>query len=646
MDVRRARLLPMPSTAHHRAGPAISAETARFFDLSHDLLATTSPDGCFRRVNGAWKDLMGYSESALVGRSLLEFVGPDDLDRTRAALAELSSGRTPSIDFENHFVAEDGSYRWLRWNAHLDGHVVYVVARDVSDQRALSQSLANERAYNRGLIEASIDGLVTVDHDLRITDVNETMCRMVGCDRETLIGSSFDEHFLEPHHAVAGIRRAFAQGTAMDYTLTRRGASGRLLPVSFNVGVYRDAADDVAGVLATARDVTVQAALQQRLQDAQFYTRSLIEASVDPMMTIDSSGVIMDVNRQMELLTQCQKEALIGSPFRDYVTDPDRADRGIVQTLRDGSVTNLELTVRAIDGHTTIVSYNATTFTDAAGAVQGVFATARDVTEFKQLEHDLRGLSEELVQRVLRRTQELEAANRELEAFSYSVSHDLRAPLRSIDGFGRVLERRYGDQLDEGARETLARIRNATARMGTLIDALLELSRLSRRELRLERVDVTALARQIEEELRARESDRQVEVVVEDGLVAIADPTLTRTALANLLENAWKFTGGRDDARIEVASTGPQGFVVRDNGAGFDMAYADKLFVPFERLHRDDEFVGTGIGLTTVERIIHRHGGQLRAEGSVGDGAAFYCDLGPGNAATHQGGEDETNPAG
>jgi len=223
----------------------------------------------------------------------------------------------------------------------------------------------------------------------------------------------------------------------------------------------------------------------------------------------------------------------------------------------------------------------------------------------------------------------------ELEAFSYSVSHDLRAPLRAIDGFSRALEQHYTGQLDDAGRDMLERVRKATGRMATLIDALLMLSRLSRRELRLERVDLTALANEIEADLRARDPARRVEFVIEDGLAALADRALTRTALENLLENAWKFSATRNDARIELASAGSQSFVVRDNGAGFDMAYADKLFVPFERLHRDDEFAGTGIGLTTVQRIVNRHGGQLRGEGRVGDGAAFYFDLGPGDAAEH-----------
>jgi PAS domain S-box-containing protein len=596
------------ATANRRAAPAAFDETERFFDLSHDLLAIVTPDGRLRRVNGAWRSQLGYRDVELQGRPLVEFVHPEDVETTLAAIAELGDRR--KADFEIHVRAKTGAYHWLRWTADLESGVIYAVARDIAQQRVLGESLAKEQAYSRALIESSVDGLVAVDLELLITDVNETMCQMLGRSREELIGSSFSDHFLEGNQAIAGARRAFAQGAITNYDLTLQASDGRLLPVSFNAGVYRDATGEVAGVFGAARDVTLHKALAQRLLEAQSYTRSLIESSLDAMMATDDGGVITDVNRQMERLTGSRREELIGSPFRDYVTDPERADEGIEQTLRDGSVANLELSVRASNGQETVLSYNATTFTDRDGTVQGVFATARDISEFKVHERALG------------------AANRELEAFSYSVSHDLRAPLRAIDGFTSALESRYAGQLDDRGQDMLARVRAAAAKMSTLIDALLALSQLSRRPLTFRQLDISALAREIVEELCAREPDRDVEFVIADGLSANGDNALARTVLENLFENAWKYTAQREHARIELASVGGRSFVVRDNGAGFDMAYADKLFVPFERLHRDDEFAGTGIGLATVQRVVNRSGGQLRGEGIVGEGASFFFDLG------------------
>jgi signal transduction histidine kinase len=230
---------------------------------------------------------------------------------------------------------------------------------------------------------------------------------------------------------------------------------------------------------------------------------------------------------------------------------------------------------------------------------------------------------------------ELEGTNRELEAFSYSVSHDLRAPLRAIDGFSQILQEDYEHALDDQGMDYLGRVRAASGHMGTLIDDLLDLSRVGRRPLRRERVDLTHLATEIVEELKESQPDREIEFVAAENVVAWGDASLLKLALENLLGNAWKFTARERAARIEFGAErrpGPDSaspvYYVRDNGAGFDQAYADKLFGAFQRLHGQDEFEGTGIGLATVARIVHRHGGRVWAEGTVGEGATFYFTLG------------------
>ena len=224
-----------------------------------------------------------------------------------------------------------------------------------------------------------------------------------------------------------------------------------------------------------------------------------------------------------------------------------------------------------------------------------------------------------------------EIANRELESFSYSVAHDLRAPLRSINAFSEILLEDHADRLDEEGKTHLAYIRQSTRQMAELIDGLLELSRITRSELLREAVDLSELARDVMAELRRGEPARTVEVRIASGLVAEGDPRLLRTVLQNLLGNAWKFTANSDAARIEFGSEvslDRPSFFVRDNGAGFDMAYASKLFGAFQRLHSEREFPGTGIGLATVQRIIHRHDGRIWAEGAIGSGATFYFTIG------------------
>jgi light-regulated signal transduction histidine kinase (bacteriophytochrome) len=242
---------------------------------------------------------------------------------------------------------------------------------------------------------------------------------------------------------------------------------------------------------------------------------------------------------------------------------------------------------------------------------------------------EVQALNTELEERVRQRTAELEATNRELEAFSYSVSHDLRAPLRSVDGISVALEEDYGEQLTPEARDFLRRIRAGVQKMGQLIDALLQLSRITRADLTREDIDVTALAEEVAADLRQQNPTRNLTLRIQPGMRADADPRLLRVAFENLLGNAVKFTAKKEVAVIDVGqSRETNEFFVRDNGAGFDMQYAGKLFTAFQRLHGDRDFQGSGIGLATVSRVVRRHGGKARAESAVGDGATFLFTVG------------------
>lgn len=284
---------------------------------------------------------------------------------------------------------------------------------------------------------------------------------------------------------------------------------------------------------------------------------------------------------------------------------------------------------------------------DAAGQVTGLVGLSRDITERqlaqanlqaenaerKRAEAEILALNDTLAKKVT----QLDATNRELEAFSYSVSHDLRTPLRAMDGFSQILLEDYASQLDSAGQDYLNRVRAASQKMGELIDTLLALARLSRAEMRREPVDLTNLARAALAELQAADPQRQVQVALAEGLTTQGDPRLLRVVLDNLLGNAWKFTSKTPLARIEFGrlptpATGEQTFFVRDNGSGFDMDHANRLFGAFQRLHQQSDFPGTGIGLATVQRVLNRHGGRAWAEGRPGQGATFFFAL-PATAA-------------
>jgi PAS domain S-box-containing protein len=417
------------------------------------------------------------------------------------------------------------------------------------------------------------------------------------------------------------------------YELTYIRKDGSRFPAVVSVTALRDAQNAIIGYLLIGTDDTARkqveadrALLDQRLRDQQFYTRSLIESNIDALVTTDPQGIISDVNQQMVALTGRTRDELIGAPWRKFFTDPVRADTAIKRVLAENRVSNYELTVRALNGEETVVSYNAATIHDRDRKLQGVFAAARDVTERKQAAEKLGRLNADLEQRVIHRTAELAAANMELEAFSYSVAHDLRAPLRSMDGFALVLIEDYGNKLEQEGKDALERIRAASQRMGELIDDMLRLSQVTRAELRVARVDLSAIAREIADGIDREQPGRFVEWVIEPGMSVRADPALMRIAMQNLLQNAWKFTGRTERPVVRVgALTGGANnvYFVADNGVGFDTAHADNLFGAFQRLHHADDFPGTGIGLAIVQRIIRRHDGKIWAEAREGNGATF-----------------------
>lgn len=397
---------------------------------------------------------------------------------------------------------------------------------------------------------------------------------------------------------------------------------------------------------------------EQEYKRAFLYARSLIEASLDPLVTISPEGKIMDVNQSTELVTGRSRNELIGSNFSSYFTEPDKAEEGYKLVFEKGSVRDYPLSIRSVSSQVTDVLYNASLYKNEAGEVQGIFAAARDVTALRRTEQALKAAHDELERRVRERTHELEKANealqseirervevekliefrtkllevtnKELESFSYSVSHDLRAPLRAIDGYTRMILRDQKDKLSDEVKRKFDLIRSNTQMMGKLIDDLLSFSRLGRLEINMSRLDMDGLVHDVWKELQVINPDRKVDLKMNDIPSARGDRTLIKLVYSNLLSNAVKYTKFSDQAWIETGgyAEGDENiYYVKDNGVGFDMEYYDKLFGVFQRLHSQEEYEGTGVGLAIVQRIIHRHGGRVWAEGKVDNGAVFYFSL-------------------
>ena len=390
--------------------------------------------------------------------------------------------------------------------------------------------------------------------------------------------------------------------------------------------------------LAILRDLTDEMEAERKLRESHERLQATFDSMIDPLVRLEAvrdeahaivDFVFADANEAACAFNRLPHDQLVGTHL-------------LRQHPAAGTTELLELYSHVVETGEPLVLDDWSYPQDMLGGEErhydvrgvrvgdGLVQTWRDVTDRVSAAERVRRLNQQLETRVAQRTAELAAANKELEAFAYSVSHDLRAPLRAIDGFSEMVLEDARDRLSSEDVEHLERARAAAQRMASLIDALLSLSRATRTPLVIADIDLSALATAVLDDLRTQDPTRRVETTVAPHLRAVGDAALVRTVLANLLGNAWKFTGKREVAHIEVGAVDAEGepaFFVRDDGAGFDPAFADKLFGTFQRLHSADEFEGDGIGLATVQRLVRRHGGRVWAESETGRGATFFFTL-------------------
>ncbi|MGE5724666.1 MAG: PAS domain S-box protein [Acidobacteriota bacterium] len=580
----------------------------------------TPPDGLVEDMP-MWREYTGQTLEQVRGWGWLNAIHPDDRERTGAIWSK--AVKTHGLyETEYRIRRADGQYRHFAIRGvpvlEDDGSIREWVGicTDIHERKQIEDELRKQAV----LLNLAHDAILVSDLQSKISFWNRGAEETYGWSATEGVGRNASE-LLHTQFPVPlpEIQAMVQQQGEWEGELKHRTRDGRTIVVASRWSLQRDHHGAPASILEINRDITERKRLEQELQAKQAYTRSLIEASLDPLVTIAADGKITDVNRATEEVTGVSRRDLVGSDFCNYFTQPEKARAGYQQVFAEGLVEDYPLSIRHRSGRVTEVLYNASVFRNQAGEVEGVFAAARDITERKQLEDSLR-----------QRTLELENSVAELEAFSYSVSHDLRAPLRSIDGFSQILLEDYRDKVDAEGQDSLRRIRNASQNMAQLIDALLQLSRVMRSELRREPVDLSVLALSTAAVVQKAEPARRVRFRVVNGLQASGDRRLLGVLLQNLLQNAWKFTARNSEPTIEFGSTQKDGrtaYYVRDNGIGFDMTYVNKLFTPFQRLHAKEQFEGTGIGLATVQRVIKRHGGKVWAEGAVDKGATFYFSL-------------------
>jgi PAS domain S-box-containing protein len=505
--------------------------------------------------------------------------------------------------------------------------------------RAFSES---EERF-RSIFEQAAVGIAEVSEEGRFIQINRRFCEIVGYSADELRRLTFQEitHPDDLETDLSGID-ALRAGKIANYSIEKRYRHkvGHLVWVNLTSSLVREPGGESRHFLKIVEDISDHKHAEAARHEAESRFARVLDTTAEAVITIDSSQRIILFNQSAERIFGYTAAEMLGQPLdillpadvvyrhhrfiNEFADGPDIA-RGMGQ--RHG-----ELRARRKDGVIFPIEASISKLTEGDQVILTVFI--QDITQRKLAEKALQRLNEELELRVAERTQQLEAINRELEAFSYSVSHDLRAPLRALDGFSQALLEDYEDKLDEEGQEFLTLIRMESQRMGHLIDDLLDLSRLTRTDVSLVEVNLSAAAHEIAQKLREQDARREVEFVIEDDLWTCADSRLMYVALQNLLGNAWKYTGKQPKARIEFGcdiEDGQTVYFVRDNGVGFDMDYAHKLFGAFQRLHNVAEFEGTGIGLATVQRVIRQHGGSVRAQGVVDEGSVFFFTIGQGN---------------
>jgi hypothetical protein len=504
----------------------------------------------------------------------------------------------------------------------------------VHQARPVSGELADLKA---ALDEHAIVAITTPDG--KITFVNDKFCAISQYSRAELIGQ--DHRIINSgYHGPEFIRHLWttiARGKVWKGEIKNRAKDGSFYWVDTTIVPFLDAAGKPRQYVAIRADITARKRAEEELKAS---TREIdnLKAALDEHAIVaitDARGRITFVNDKFCAISQYSRAELLGQDHRiiNSTFHPKEFIRDLWTTIAAGKVWKGEIKNRAKDGTFYWVDTTIVPFLDENGKPRQYIAIRADITERKKAEEAVRQMNTELERRVAERTAQLESANRELEAFSYSVSHDLRAPLRAVDGFSQAVIEDFAALLPEEGQRQLQTIRYSAQRMGTLIDDLLTFSRLSRQALAKRAVDNNSLVRTALRELGEPWADRQVVVEIADLPACQGDPSLLKQVWLNLLGNALKYTRKREPAVItigcEQGAAGPVVYYVKDNGTGFDMRYAGKLFGVFQRMHRMEDYEGTGVGLATVQRIVHRHGGRVWAEAEVDRGATFRFTLEP-----------------
>ena len=589
-------------------------------------------DGLYRDLNQAFVDQFGYSRKEALGKTSLQLKIWDSAEaREEFVRALRTRGSVQHVETRSRTKAGATLTTLISAEVITDGDekCIWAMLQDVTESRRSEQVLRESEKRFRGTLDNMLEGCQIIGDDWRYIYINDAAERHNRRPREELLGNRYMDMWpgIEATEVFSVIRRCMDERTPQSMENQFTFPDG-------NVGWFDLRMSRVPeGIVILSVDISERKRSESALRDSQLLLRQVIDLVPHFIFAKDSRSRHMFVNSACAAANGMTAEQMIGLDDLQLVADRTQAElfmQNDRRVIEQGVAIDSEELLTDRTGKTRILHTVKIPFTPPGTSEKALMGVAVDITELKRAEDEIRLLNTGLERRVEERTAELQAANKELEAFAYAVSHDLRAPLRALSGFSQALREDFGSLLTGEAGKYLDQITMASRKMGELIEGILRLSRSVRGEVKREQCNLSSLAEQILADLARAEPGRRMAWTVEPGLTAWCDPRLMEIVLGNLLGNSWKYTARAAEPTIRFTaehSNGEVTFCVADNGAGFDMNHAARLFQPFQRLHRQDEFPGIGIGLATVQRIINRHGGTIRAMGTPGKGAAFLFNV-------------------